>query len=273
MKSFFGNGEYPEVAELFSLARAAGVVMTDNFNLDRNWTLKPDDTPVTPADITINNMVIRWFDTLYPDITVLAEEGNRVVAGAEYIALCDPIDGTNAYGLGIPVSAFCISILKGNKPFMSVIYDPFQQRLWHAETGKGAYLNGKAVHVSNYAQLAKANMAVVWWKNCGHHMHDVAGKLIDSGVNIQNVCSLVYFGGLIATGTMEASIFPGRGAWETAAMEVIVKEAGGTVTDLHGNDILYERNGYQLRNGSVVSNGFVHQQILDLIREVQTVRG
>lgn len=257
------QNEYPDAGFLRSLAREAGYMMLEGFNLERDWTTKEDSTPLTKTDLAINAFVLRAMEENYPGVHVLAEEGNREVEGAEYVALCDPIDGTSAFALGIPVSAFCLSVLKGDQPVAGVIHDPFQKRTWIAHKGEGAFLNGERVHVSDHQEIPGSNVMLVKWHNCGFHLDWVESRLMEKGAKVQNITSLAYFGGLIASGTVEASIFPGRGALETAAMQIIVEEAGGLVTDLYGDPILYKTAGYKLKNGALASNGVIHPKILE----------
>ncbi len=256
--------EYPDANFLSFLAHDAGAIILEHFNLERNWTLKDDSTPLTEADLKINELVLNRMRGSYPHINFLGEEGNREVADAEYTALCDPIDGTADFAAGIPVSAFCLTIVKVDEPVASVIYDPFLKRMWMARRGEGAFLNGKPVHVSAHREVKDSNVMLVKWHNCGFDLVWVEGKLMEQGAKVQNITSLAYFGGLIASGTVEASIFPGRGVLETAAMQVIVEEAGGQVTDLEGDRIRYQSSGYKLRAGALVSNGVLHEKLLRL---------
>jgi fructose-1,6-bisphosphatase/inositol monophosphatase family enzyme len=256
------NAHYPDSTFLIDIAHDAGEIITSHFNLNRDWIVKEDSTPLTKADTLINAMVLARFERDYPHINVIAEEGNREVAGAEYTALVDPIDGTTGYALGIPVSAFCATILKGDKPIAAVIFDPFQARMWLVSEGDGTTLNGKRVSVSEHRELKNSHVMLVKWYGCGFNLGLVELQLMEQGSKVQNITSLAYFGGLIASGTVEASIFPGRGALETAAMQAIIEGAGGLVTDLHGDRILYQSGGYKLGKGALASNGVIHDKLL-----------
>lgn len=250
---------YPTQYQLRGLASEAGRVMLKHFGLGRNWTLKDDSTPLTRADTEINALVLHYFEHHFPHIHVVSEEGDREVAEAEYEVLCDPLDGTSPYSLGIPVSAFVLTVLKAGVPLMGIIHDPFQNRTWVGEKGHGATLNSIPVKVSKHHKLLNSNVMLVRWQNCGFNLDWVETKLMEQGVKVQNLTSLAYFSGLIASGTVEASIFPGRGLLETAAAQVIVEEAGGLVTDLSGARIIYSRAAnYRHKGGSLVSNGVLH---------------
>ena len=257
--------EYPTRYELQRLAETAGRAMLKYFGQELNVTLKDDNTPLTIVDTLINKTVLEYFEQNYPHIHVVGEEGNREVADAEYTVLCDPIDGTSPYSLWIPVSAFAITVLKDGEPFLAVIHDPFLKRTWIGEKGKGTALNARPVRVSEARSLHGSNVMLVKWKGCGFNLDWVETKLGHKDAKVQNLTSLAYFGGLIASGLVEASIFPGTGLLETAAMQVIVEEAGGLVTDLFGNRIVYSReHNYRHTYGSLASNKWLHEELLKL---------
>ena len=90
---------------------------------------------------------------------------------------------------------------------------------------------------------------------------------MDAGAKWMNFASVAVFGGLIASGQIEASIFPGQKAWETGAMQVIVEEAGGKVTDIYGKPMRYGPNGEI--EGHIVSNGWIHDELVEIVRECQ----
>lgn len=255
---------YPSLYELTFLAREAGKVMRKHFDQGRTWSLKEDSTPVTKADLEINALVLRYFEHNFPHVHVHAEEGDREVEDAEYVVLCDPLDGTSPYSLAIPVSAFALTVLKQGEPIAAVIHEPFMSRTWTAKQGEGATLNtATKVRVSTHDTLKDSNVMLVKWPGCGFSLDWVENQLALSGAKVQNITSLAYFGGLIASGYVEASIFPGRGLLETAAMQLIVEEAGGRVTDLSGAKIVYSRAAnYRHKGGSLVSNGVLHDSLL-----------
>jgi fructose-1,6-bisphosphatase/inositol monophosphatase family enzyme len=258
------DNKYPDPIFLRAIAEDAGEIMLRHFNLKRDWTLKDDSTPLTVADTLINTMVLARFLERFPHINVLAEEGNREVDDAEYTVLCDPIDGTSCFALGIPTSAFCLSVLKDDDPIAGVIHDPFQRRTWIAHKGQGAFLNGDRIHVSDHREIKSSNIMLVKWHDCGFYLQETEAELMQRGAKVQNGTSLAYWGGLIASGTVEASIFPGTGGLETAAMQIVIEEAGGRVTDLFGKPIFYRSSGYKLHRGALASNGLIHEDLVAL---------
>lgn len=247
------------------LATQAGKTIVKGFsrNSKAKSEWKEDETPVTDADITVNEMVLKAFKDHYPSVSVIAEEGSHIVEGSDWLVYCDPIDGTFPYATGMSISTFIISTLYKGVPMMAVIYDPFNDRMYTAEKGKGAFLNNEPLKVSEQAVLdSKAHIHLIWWKR-SLDFTPLCRKLVEKGATWMNFCTIGIVGGLIATGQFEASIFPGTKLWETAAMALIVEEAGGKCTDLQGNPINYLDNGNM--KGHVISNGLIHDELLRLI--------
>lgn len=260
---------YPNSTYLRDLAEEAGSIIRANFKLGMAKEWKEDETPLTVTDTAVNNLVLKVFRRDYEHIQVIGEEGSNEVQGAEYRVYCDPVDGTIPFCMGIPVSAFCISVVKEHTPLVAVICDPFNHRMWHATRGQGAFLGTNRVQVSRHTEIKRSNICMCWWGGSGYNLHGVCQKLMDAGAKWMNFASIAYFGGLVASGEMEATIFPGQYAWETAAMSLIVTEAGGKATDLFGDPIKYGDDGKMLSHGHVISNGLVHDELLRLVRDAQ----
>ncbi len=262
---------YPDVNYLIRLAEKAGKIIRVNFSLDPACIYKDDDTPVTITDIDINHLVLSTIGKDYPLVEVMSEEGSLPVDGAEYRIMCDPVDDTLAFTLGIPVSSFCISVVRGNIPLVAVIYDPFMKRMWVATKGDGAWLRTLdgviAIKVSGNSGLHRSRIFTTWWANADYNLLGVCRKLMDEKAVWSSSVSVAYAGGLIASGMFEASIFPGRNCLETAAMQLIVEEAGGIATDIHGNPLEYGPKGEM--NGHIISNGKIHDRLVKLVASCQ----
>lgn len=261
------KNHYPTTSYLSWLAHNAGSIILKNFTLGMRRSDKEDKTPVTISDTDINSMVLSNVCKNFPHIHIIGEEGNREVADAEYTVICDPVDGTIPFSRGIPISTFVISVLKNLQPIAAVIYDPFQKRMWTAERGLGTFLNGKPAQVSQHGSLDRAHICMVWWGGAEYNLNDVCGKLMERHAQVMNPLGIAYHGGLLASGECDATIFPSRKGLETAAMQLIAEEADGKVTDIHGRPMKYGPQGEI--EGHVISNGLVHDEILEIIASCQ----
>jgi myo-inositol-1(or 4)-monophosphatase len=259
--------EYPDSAYLYDLALRAGRVMVRNFgNVLRN--IKKDGTPITPTDKAIHRLVIESISEDFPGVEIIGEEGGRKVDGAKYGVTFDPMDGTIPFLIGLPISTFCISIIEIDQdiPLMALIYDPFSRRMWQAIRGQGTFIDGRKAKVSEHGLIKGSTMGVFWWKDSLYHLDRAQAELQNAGADCFNPLSVALLGGLVASGRMEATIFPGRHTWETAAMQLMVKEAGGKATDIHGKEICYHDNAV---DGHIISNGLIHEELVAMVANCQ----
>ncbi len=257
--------EYPDYKYLADLAFQAGRIMNRAFGMRGRF--KDDGSPVTLADIAINKRVIRQISLDFPRISVIGEEGSREVPDAKYEIYCDPICGTIPFCLGCSVFSFCVSVVREQKPLIALIYDPSpgRERTWHAERGKGAFLNKDPVRVSEFSSLAVSAVCMAWWRDAPYNLSKMFGKLLKKARVCLNPAALAYFGGLTASGHIEATVYAGNYVWEAPAMQLIVEEAGGRFTDLKGNNVSFGKK--RTICGHIASNGLVHEELVSMARE------
>lgn len=253
---------YEEFAK--QLALDAGVEIKKNFQIngDRDW--KEDGTPVTATDLAINKMVIKRVAAVFPEHGVKGEEESAMTGNEEYLWVCDPIDGTIPFAHGIPTCVFSIALVQGGEPILGVVHDPLQDRLFFAEKGKGTFLNDHQIHVSKLAAF-NADLILASTLSIGPRVDllAVVREFKKRKVHVLNLACHIYAGVLVAAGELGAAIYKGKGAHDGAALKILVEEAGGRVTDLFGDEQRYDGE----LKGQLVSNGVLHDQILDLIRE------
>jgi fructose-1,6-bisphosphatase/inositol monophosphatase family enzyme len=261
--------QYPDVSYLCNLAKKCGDVIRTNFNLQMKKEWKSDNTPLTITDTIINADVCACIQQNFPHIQVLGEEESSDIKNTEYTILCDPLDGTIPFSHGLPVSTFCIAVLKDSTPLVGIIYDPFMSRMWHAERTKGSFLGTEKIKVSNKETLRHAMVyASTLHSNVFSSFYNplsVIHALVQQEAIPIDVFSLAYFGGLVASGEFVATIHPTTQGWETAAMQIIVEEAGGKATDIFGNELRYSPQGEV--QGHIISNGKIHDVLVNLVRK------
>jgi len=253
--------EYLEFAK--GLARESGEIMKKYFLADQHIEIKDDKTPVTIADTTINQLILDEIRQAYPRHGILAEEESDI-NDEEYVWVCDPLDGTIAYTLTIPISTFAIALVKNGKPIVAVIYDPFQNRMWSAIQDKGAYLNNTKISVNSTAELNKSVVSSSGPTSSKYF--DVAlcrFSLQKSVFRLMQLSSSQFESMLVASGKFAGVVFPGNSPHDMAAVKLIVEEAGGKVTNLFGDDQMYN----QEIQGAVVSNSAIHDQLVSIINQ------
>lgn len=248
------------------LAAEAGQIMLKYFNTAAsNPQLKSDKTIVTKADTEINEMVITMLNERTPTYSVWGEEQSAIIKDAAYTWVCDPVDGTQPFSKAIPISTFSLALVdKKGRSVLGVAYDPFQDRLYEAVAGSGAYLNGTKIAVSEKADLDNACIDEELWINHQEKVtfNDPKDVLNKQGVKVTTLCSAVIAGCFVAQGSYDAMMFGQGKPEDIAALSIIVAEAGGKVTDLFGNDQRYDRN----IKGAIVSNGLIHDDLVAIVQ-------
>jgi fructose-1,6-bisphosphatase/inositol monophosphatase family enzyme len=255
------NTAYKDFA--VALAKEAGKIMRDDFKFGMQKEWKEDNTPVTKTDFVINALALERIKKAYPSHSVIAEEGSNFREGDEFVWVCDPVDGTIPFCHGVPTSVFALALTHKGETILGVVYDPFGDRLYVAEKGKGAFLNGKRISVSKHNTFENAVIGINWSHRSPVDLLQLFGALKSEKARAINVGSIIYMGSLVAAGEFVAIIYPNKKMHDAAALKVLVEEAGGTVTDIWGDDQRYDRP----TNGIVASNGVLHDKILALIRK------
>lgn len=244
-----------------ALAHRAGEIMRayfDSSTADKRVEKKSDRTPVTIADKKINDLLIERVAADFPEHGVLGEEASAH-ENRKKLWVCDPIDGTAGFILGIPTAMFSLAFVVDGEPLAAVMYEPLLDKMFTAVKGKGARLNGNSLHVSDGDLLRDARLGV-----SSSTLKHPTGRaffeaLLSVGVKPVIVPGEVFRGGLTAAGKIDGHIFPGRSAHDVAAEKLIVEEAGGKVTDLFGHEQRYDGK----IQGAIVSNGLIHQALVD----------
>ena len=258
--------ECPSIRFLEQLALDAGQMILDGFGVV-GVELKEDGTPVTEVDKAINSLVIEKISENFPHISVIGEEENRIVEDSKYVIYCDPLDGTIPYTWGLPISTFSIALVKNGCPLVGVIYDPFMKRLWSAIRKERTLLNSLSAKVSRHSEIEHSKLCIFNWHEAICNVSGAMDEIMKRNGRWINPASVAIVGGLLALGKIDGIIFPSRDGWETAAMQVIVEEAGGKVTDIHGDKIEYSPEGKI--NGSIFSNGLIHDELVEILTDCQ----
>ena len=236
--------------------------MKKYFSENNGANYKCDQTIVTKADIEINSLLIKKVKEKFPTHSVDGEE--EQFGNSNYVWVCDPVDGTAMYARHIPVAVFSLALVIDGVPTVGVVYDPFTDNLYSAVKGSGAYRNCKKICVNNIElddMKSVSNMDM--WPEAEYNLYDVI-KELGKKTYFVGVGSVIRACMCVANGDFNLAIFPGtkHKNCDIAAVKVIVEEAGGKVTDLFGNEQRYDGS----INGAVISNSFVHSEVIDVIK-------
>ena len=246
-----------------SLSKKAGKIILKHFGTNFVTKTKSDFTPVTIVDEKINALVISEVEKYFPEHNIIAEEGS-VNKGSDYSWVCDPLDGTIPFAAGIPMSTFSLALTHKGKSILGFVNEPFTKRVFFAQEEKGTFFNKKQVFVNENNTLDRANIGYCYWKinNSKHDFQKLIINLLDNGVRAFSVPSVVYMGASVATGGLSGLFFPGTSPWDIAALDILIKEAGGTTSDLFGENQKLDST----TKGFIGSNKNLYKELLKIAK-------
>lgn len=229
------DSPYLKVA-LDAIEKAERIIM-EYFSDDLRATLKPDQSPVTIADKEAEQSIVETIRSAFPDHGFLGEELGEDHSNAEYVWVIDPIDGTKNYLRTIPFFATQLALMHRGELILGVSNAPaLHERLW-AEKGKGAFCNGAAVHVSNVTTFKDAFLV---FGGLGYFERtNSVPSLLKLASATRGHRGFGDFWGyhLVAQGKADIMVEAKIRIWDIAALTIIVREAGGMVTDMTGQPI------------------------------------
>src|SRR5271165_2546911 len=244
-----------------TLADRADALTSARFGaLDLRIDTKPDLTPVTDADRAVEKDLRDVLGLERPGDRILGEEfgGTATFNGRQWII--DPIDGTKNFVRGVPVWASLIALLEDGVPSVGVVSAPALQRRWWAARGRGAFaaVDGgppRPLSVSSVAQLDSASLSfssLSGWAQRG--LRDRFIDLTDAVWRVRAYGDFLSYC-LVAEGAVDIAAEPEVAVWDLAALDILVREAGGRFTGLDGAAGPH-------RGSAVATNGLLHQQVL-----------
>lgn len=240
------------------IAVKVGEIMLANFSLGMKKDWKKDNTPLTATDIAINKLVIKEIANNFPDHSLLGEEESNM-HNSEYVWVCDPVDGTIPFSHGYPAFMFSLALTRAGESILGVMYDPILNRMFYAEKGKGAFLNGNKIKVSPVNGFKKAMINL----DTDFRLIDLRNKLVERDAYATTFYGATYGASLVACGEFVAEVYEYSKPWDGAAAKIIIEEAGGKVTDIIGKEQRHDKR----INGFVATNGLMHNELIGLIKE------
>ena len=237
----------PDLELAHRLADAADAISLPLFRSGLAVETKPDLTPVTAADRTVERVLREQLAAERPEDAVLGEE-QGMTAGGTRRWLVDPIDGTRNYSRGIPVWATLLALEEDESVRLGVVSAPALARRWGAERGAGAFVDGQRIHVSGVAHVKDAVLSFA-------PPEDGLPALARHAWHVRAFGDF-WAHMLVAEGAVDAAV-DARGVreWDLAAVQVIVEEAGGRFSDATGSP--------RIDGGTAVtSNGLLHEALL-----------
>lgn len=261
----------PQASHLLAVAekaaRAAGTVALNGFRGPMEVRSKGGKDIVTQYDTAAEEAALEVIHAAFPNHAILAEEsGHR--AGSEsheaaYTWAVDPIDGTHNYAAQLPFWCVSVAVLDGSGEVVAgVVYDPLHGEVFTATRGGGSFLNGTRIHVSTVSHPGEAFVAtdIGYGAGVARRMMRLAPHVQTHVKRLRLLGSAVLALAYVAAGRFDAYYHLSLQAWDLAAVSLLVKEAGGTITDWDGN-------GVSAFSGcAVAANSVLQPQLLALLR-------
>ncbi len=221
--------------QIAEIVRGASKLMTDK-KLKESVEQKGNNSNyVTEADKAVQDYLAQRLPALLPGSEMLGEEGEHRQLKAENIWVVDPIDGTSNFIRNIGFSGISVGLVRSGDPYAGVIYNPYRDELYRAETGKGAWMNEQPIHVSNrdfeHSHLCSA--MCLYDKRYAEACFNVIRRVYLQSDDLRRMGTACLELAMLAAGRVELyfemRLFP----WDAAAAFPIIKEAGGIAECLY----------------------------------------
>lgn len=248
------------------VALEAGKFLKQNFlkfDRSRGLKIKSKDQIQTWVDLAAEKIILNRIKKQFPAHRILSEEIGENRNKSDYYWIIDPLDGTTNYSIHLPAYGVSIGLAYRQEMVLGITFIPELNELTVAEKGKGAFINGKKIHVSGQKILSKSFLTFCH----GSMAHDIKrairlySKFKIKGFDFRQIgCAVMEFD-FVAAGRAEAIMLPGANLYDVAAGSIIVKEAGGKVTDFKNKEwTIFSKD-------ILATNGLIHRQVLKIINE------
>jgi myo-inositol-1(or 4)-monophosphatase len=249
-------------------ARAGGTVLLVRWrDADLQVTYKDERANlVTVADRESQQTVTETILAAFPDHGIDGEEGMAGNPGAEHVWYVDPLDGTTNYAHGLPFFCVSVALRYHGQTVAGAVYDPVHDEMFVAAPGGGATVNGEPLRVSGVARLDRALVVaqaqsvdeaeIRAYATLVERLMQVTGGVRSLGSPALTLCA-------IAAGRLEAYCEYAMDAWDIAAGQLILQEAGGTLTLFDGRP-----HTTADRADVIASNGQIHAELITALKDL-----
>jgi len=239
-------------------ARAGSKVLVENFRKGLPAERKSPRELVTEADLKSESRIIGILQDSFPDYALWSEEAGDLRQEHDHRWIVDPLDGTHNFFFGLPIFGIAIALAVKGRIKCSAISLPAFNELYTAERGKGAFLNGRRIHVS---KRPMENAAAIL---CEHFFDSPEGfkkfKELESKLfSIRRFGASVFSHGALASGYIDAIVEFREKIGDFAAGWLLVEEAGGKFTTISGDEFSLDNSSY------IASSGVFHKQLVEIM--------
>ena len=247
----------------------AGDKILEVYESDFQVEKKDDNSPITKADLESNKIIKE--SLLQTKIPILSEEDadDKSRTDSDKVWIVDPLDGTQDFVNKTGEFTVMVGLVENHVPIMGLVYWPTEKKLYFAEKGLGAFCHDS----EGWAKISVRGVEEVTESlalDSRHHLSDKEKKMLEQ-LEIKNTANIGSSLKVMEIASGRADIYltstNKMKQWDTAASHCIISEAGGKMTDISGNDLVYNTESVNHENGLLVTNGIIHEEIVSKISE------
>lgn len=254
------------------LAHEAGEAIMGYYQTGVSVNHKAGDEPVTIADQAADDLIAAGLRAAFPDDGLLTEESDDDLSrlGKQRVWIVDPLDGTTEFITETGEFAVQIALAVGGQPMLGVVHQPAKRRLFYAAQGHGAYqiYNGQTTELRVSSEADPARMCLVASRSHYSEFVDVAREAL--GIeSVNRVGSVGVKVGLVARSACDLYLATTVSKeWDLCAPHALLLEAGGVLTNLCGEPLVYNKPDVIECKGLIASNGLAHTQIVETLAPI-----
>jgi myo-inositol-1(or 4)-monophosphatase len=257
-----GRSVKREIALAKKAARAAGDILRRYWR-SGGFTVgsKGKDNPVTEADLEADRALKKMLHDPFPEYGWLSEEtaDSEKRLDCQRVWIVDPLDGTKEFITGIPEFCVAVALVDGGQPVLGVTYNPIRREMFWSARGMGCHLNSQRVHVTRTRVLRRANVLASRSETARGEWEVFHGRL-----KVSPTGSVAYKLALVAAGKADATFTRSpKSEWDIASGAALIAEAGGTMTDIHGNPLVFNQRFVRVQ-GMIADNKVLHEQLVQI---------
>ena len=239
-------------------ALAAGEILLDRFHQSKQVSFKGRGNIVTDVDMLVEQQILATLAEQFPTTGLLGEESLGTKPDKGLVWVVDPIDGTRNYVSGVPFYSVVIGLALDGEPLCGVTYDPVRGEMFHAERGKGAFLNGNKLEVSEKTLLSDSIIGTELSNNAegARSSLDVVRNIWPNMQTVRIMGSAALAICYVAAGRTDIFFHHQLGPWDQIAGLLLVEEAGGLATDRTG------KRAQLFSDGLIAANHTLHKLFL-----------
>jgi len=255
----------PYLETAVEIAREAGALQTNFFERRVPFETKGEFDLVTEADRSSERLVVERLRSHFPSHAIVAEEGGGHESASEYRWFVDPLDGTTNFAHSFPVYNVTLGLERSGELIAGVVFDPTRQEMFTAERGSGAYLNNRRIHASPVKKVADSLASTGFPSRKRHHNINIHFyyQLAMASHGVRRTGSAAIDLAYVAAGRLDFFWEFGLKPWDVAAGTLLVSEAGGRVSDMHGAP-----HSVTASDNILADNGALHEEVLAMMSAI-----